>query len=40
MEARTREIIRKIISDELNLSWKTLAEKKEKDTGTSQVKQK
>ena len=40
MEVRSREIIRKIISDELNLSWKILAEKKEKDTGTSQVKQK
>ena len=35
MEVRSREIIRKIISNELNLSWKTLAEKKEKDTNTS-----
>ena len=39
MEVRSREIVRKIISKELDLSWKTLAEKKEKDTNTSQAPQ-
>ena len=39
-ENYARVIIDEIIREGIKLSWKTLAEKKEKDTGTSQVKQK
>ena len=35
-----RHIIDKIIRQELNLSWKTLAKKKEQITGTFQAKMK
>ena len=38
-ENNSREIIDEIIREGLRLSWKTLAEKKEKDTNTSQVPQ-
>ena len=39
-ENYARVIIDEIIREGISLSWKTLAEKKEKGTGTSQVKQK
>ena len=39
-ENYARVIIDEIISEGIKLSWKTVADKKEKDTGTSQVKQK
>ena len=38
-ENNSREIIDEIIREGLRLSWKTLAEKKEKDTNTSQAPQ-